>query len=147
MTSLRRIRKEFEDATREGFSVSTIGDDFYNWQFAIEGPEDTPYAGGVFFLRAQFPNDYPFKPPKVVFETKIYHCSVNEEGRICVMPDILSVDWSPAITMSKVIPRIVQLLREPHPDDPWRPEIAVLYKNNRELHDQNAREWTRKFAM
>eukprot|EP00968_Pinguiococcus_pyrenoidosus_P022691 scaffold3340_cov255-Pinguiococcus_pyrenoidosus.AAC.11 len=66
----------------------------------IMGPEDSPYAGGVFFLHIAFPADYPFKPPKVHFTTKIYHCNINSNGGICL--DILKDQWSPALTVSKV---------------------------------------------
>ena len=60
---------------------------------------DSPYAGGVFFLSITFPTDYPFKPPKVSFTTKIYHPNINANGSICL--DILRDQWSPALTISK----------------------------------------------
>lgn len=64
------------------------------------GPGDSPYSGGVFFVMIQFPPDYPFKPPKVQFQTKVYHPNVNSQGSICL--DILKEQWSPALTISKV---------------------------------------------
>ena len=64
------------------------------------GPADSPYSGGVFFSLIHFPPDYPFKPPKVQFQTKLYHPNVNSQGSICL--DILKEQWSPALTISKV---------------------------------------------
>ena len=51
------------------------------------GPEDSAYTGGVFFLNIHFPTDYPFKPPKITFVTRIYHPNINSNGGICL--DIL----------------------------------------------------------
>ena len=108
------------------------------------GPDDSPYVGGVFFLNIHFPPDYPFKPPKVNFTTKIYHANINSNGSICL--DILKDQWSPALTISKVLLSISSLLTDPNPDDPLVPEIATLYKNDRESHDRTAREWTSRYA-
>ena len=69
-------------------------------QATIMGPGDSPYSGGVFFVMIHFPPDYPFKPPKVQFQTKVYHPNVNSQGSICL--DILKEQWSPALTISKV---------------------------------------------
>merc|ERR1712167_562566 len=101
------------------------------------GPSDSPYAGGIFFLDIQFPTDYPFKPPKIKFNTKIYHCNVNNNGSICL--DILSGQWSPALTISKVLLSICSLLTDPNPDDPLVPEIARQYKSDKEKHDKTAK--------
>lgn len=65
------------------------------------GPGESPYSGGVFFVNIHFPPDYPFKPPKVQFQTKVYHPNVNSQGSICL--DILKEQWSPALTISKVL--------------------------------------------
>ena len=111
----------------------------------IQGPPDSPYSDGMFSLEVKFPNDYPFKPPKVTFLTKVYHPNVNASGGICL--DILKDQWSPALTISKVLISITSLLTDPNPDDPLVPDIARLYKTDRETYEKTAREWTRKYAL
>jgi ubiquitin-conjugating enzyme E2 D/E len=97
-------------------SAGPQGDDLFHWQATIMGPPDSPYSGGVFFVNIHFPPDYPFKPPKVSFHTKVYHPNVNSQGSICL--DILKDQWSPALTISKVLLSISSLLTDPNPDDP-----------------------------
>jgi ubiquitin-protein ligase len=139
----------------------------FHWQATIMGPSDSPYSGGVFFLAIHFPTDYPFKPPKVNFTTRIYHPNINSNGSICL--DILRDQWSPALTISKGMPdsppgacllardgdtdvctvllSICSMLTDPNPDDPLVPEIAHVYKTDRSRYESTAREWTRKYAI
>ena len=146
--ALRRIKKELEELTKDppaNCSAGSVDDNIFKWQATIMGPTETPYEGGVFFLDIHFPADYPFKPPKVVFKTKIYHCNITSTGIICL--DILKDKWSPALTVNKVLLSICSLLSDCNPDDPLVPEIANLYKDRRSEHDANARQWTIQYAQ
>ncbi|KAH8752611.1 putative glutaryl-CoA dehydrogenase [Hyaloscypha finlandica] len=122
-------------------SAGPIGDDLAD----LCNQSDSPYSGGVFFLAIHFPTDYPFKPPKVNFTTRIYHPNINSNGSICL--DILRDQWSPALTISKVLLSICSMLTDPNPDDPLVPEIAHVYKTDRSRYEATAREWTRKYAI
>jgi ubiquitin-conjugating enzyme E2 D/E len=145
--ALRRILKELEDIRKDppaGCSAGPIGDDMYSWEGVIFGPSDSPYAGGVFKLLIHFPTDYPFKVPHVQFQTKIYHPNINTAGGICL--DILKNQWSPALTISKVLLSILSLLTDPNPNDPLMMEIAQLYKTDKAAYEEKAREYTMLYA-
>ena len=146
--ALRRIQKELEEIKRDppaGCSAGPVDEDIFIWEGVICGPSDSPYAGGVFRLRIRFPTDYPFKNPHIQFITKIYHPNINKAGGICL--DILKNQWSPALTISKVLLSISSLLTDPNPDDPLDLDIANIYKTNRALYDETVRQWTILYAM
>lgn len=148
MSASKRIEKELQAFTTDppcNCSAAPEGDDIYHWAATIMGPRDSVYEGGIFALSIDFPQNYPFKPPKVKFLTKIYHPNINGSGGICL--DILKGNWSPALTISKVLISICSLLDDPNPDDPLVTDIADMYTKNRLQYDITAREWTQYYAQ
>ena len=146
--SLKRISMELKDLQKDppvSCSAGPIGEDMFVWEGCIFGPEDSPFHGGVFKLSIQFPVDYPFRAPHIKFLTKIYHPNINSAGFICL--DILKGQWSPALTISKVLLSICSLLNDPNPDDPFVPDIAALYKENHAEYEEQARIWTMQYAI
>ena len=148
MATVQRINRELKIFNKDppaNCSAGPIDDDIYHWEATVLGPHSSVYEGGIFRLDIIFPSEYPFKPPKVKFMTSIYHPNINSSGGICF--DILKDQWSPALTISKVLLSICSLLDDPNPDDPLVPEIADEYKNNREKYNNMARNWVAIYAQ
>lgn len=93
------------------------------------------------------PTDYPFKPPKINFKTKIFHPNVtnDEHGSMCL--GMLKGDqWKPSSKIVGVLEAAQQLLVEPVPDDAVEAATGELYKTDRAQFDKQARDWTRRYA-
>ena len=144
ITRINQELKDLQENPVQNCSAGPKGDDISKWRATIFGPDGTPYSGGIFELEIEFTKEYPFKPPKIYFKTKIYHPNINRSGGICL--DILKKAWSPALTVSKVLLSICSLLTDPNPDDPLVPAIAHLYKDNIEEYSKKAQMWTQLYA-
>ena len=144
----KRILREIKDLETDPPGNCTAGpvdgSNLFVWAGHIVGPTESPYEGGLFQLRIEFPTDYPFRPPTVTFVTRVYHPNINANGGICL--DILKDQWTPALSVGKLLLSISSLLTDPNPRDPLMPEIARQYESNRELFNQTAREWTLRYA-
>jgi ubiquitin-conjugating enzyme E2 D/E len=127
------------------FSVDINIDDIYSEQFVtLKGPTDTPYEDGKFKLSILMPVDYPYKPPKIMFKTCMYHPNIASDGSICI--DILKDQWSSALRLTTVLLSLSDLLANPNPNDPLVYEIAEQYKKSRDTFNKNVIKFVKKYA-
>lgn len=104
------------------------------------GPKDTVYEGGTFIVDIEIPGDYPFKPPKMKFLTKLWHPNVSSQtGAICL--DILKNEWTPALTIRTALISLQALMCCPEPDSPQDAVVAEQYKKNIAAFNAQAKEW------
>src|SRR5688572_25416885 len=95
-----RLQKELELAKKskdDSILLDLVDDNLNLWVCVMCGPENSPYEKGKFVLSISLPEEYPFKPPQITFETKVYHPSVGTNGEICL--GILKDDWVPNLTI------------------------------------------------
>lgn len=147
-TLTRRLAHESADMNSnppENCSAGPVDENLLKWTATIMGPKGSPFENGIFCLDISFPQNYPFKAPIVKFKTQVYHPNINKNGDICL--DILKDQWSPALSISKVLLSICSLLTDPNPNDPLAPDVAKVYKENKITYEIIAREWTQKYAI
>ena len=106
MSATRRLTKEYGEIQANpipDLDIQLQNDNLYSWYMMLTGPvrmlfdlavgnwtkfpvkkSDTPYQDAKFKIQMDFTTDFPFKPPVILFKTKIYHPNVSEEGAICL---------------------------------------------------------------
>ncbi|XP_041956477.1 uncharacterized protein LOC121715138 isoform X4 [Alosa sapidissima] len=125
-------------------SVFPSDTDFTFWKILMQGPPDTPYENGVFELYCQFGDAYPVKPPLVRFITPVYHCNVNNVGRIC--HNIFDRNYSANITMREILNAVYGLLIAPEPDDPLDSVLAEEFITSPDTYKEKAQKNTEAIA-
>ncbi len=149
MAFVKRLNIQYREFLKDPTSLcyaepKDLEKDITHWTGYIDGPEQTPYVSGRFYLIIDFPSDYPFKPPDVRFTTPIYHPNISTKGEICL--DILHSQWSPALTIRALLISICSLLTDPNLDHGLNREALKCYQTDQKLYEERAREWTRKYA-
>jgi ubiquitin-protein ligase len=144
-----RLKNEFASLSNDPICNSTVvlenEDSLFSWIMIMQGPEGTPYEGGIFKMLFKFPDNYPFKAPDVKFLTTIYHPNIKlDSGEIC--QDVFASSWAPTQKAQDILEKIVTMLREPSTSTPLENDICNEYINNRNQFNKTARDYSLKYA-
>ncbi|WCJ22765.1 Ubiquitin-conjugating enzyme E2 5 [Euphorbia peplus] len=128
------------------YKVEIINDVMHEFYVLFNGPSDSPYQGGVWKIRVELPDAYPYKSPSIGFINKIYHPNVDEmSGSVCL--DVINQTWSPMFDLVNVFEVFLpQLLLYPNPSDPLNGEAAALMMRDRSAYEQRVKEYCEKYA-
>jgi len=158
--AFQKLKEEY--ITLKTNPISNIGLNYINlpnennifeWIFTLSGPKDTSYSGGLFYLKAYFPDNYPLKAPEVCFITPIYHVNINprfpfyKDGERLGHISIYILNWwKPENNMIKAITHIYSLLYLPNPDSPYGLDRADEFRENRQFYENKIKYFTKKYA-
>jgi len=155
-TALRRLMTEYKQLTLNGapdgmFTAGPVSEDnFFEWEALISGPTDTPFEGGVFLARLNFPADYPLSPFKMKFEPPLFHPNIYPNGEVCIsilhtpgddphMYELSSERWSPVQSVEKVVLSVISMLAEPNLESGANIDCCKLYRDSRAEYERIVR--------
>ncbi len=143
MSALKRLHNEYKNIMKDPNYLYSIKptDDFLVWDFIIIGPYDTLYEGGIFDGIITFPENYPIRPPTVIFK-KMIHPNVYDNGKVCISILHEGVDtfnyekdnerWSPCQSVDSIMLSIISMISDPNFESPANIDYAKIWRTNPE---------------
>ncbi|KAK5038368.1 ubiquitin conjugating enzyme Ubc7/UbcP3 [Exophiala sideris] len=140
----------------DGITAGPVNeDDLFIWEALIQGPEGTPFEGGIFPAELKFPKDYPLNPPKMKFFGEIWHPNVYTNGEVCISIlhppgddpnhyESASERWSPIQSVEKILISVMSMLAEPNDESPANVEAAKQWRDRRPEFEKRVREGVRR---
>lgn len=128
------------------YAVEPINDGISEFNVEFHGPKESLYEGGVWKVRVELPDAYPYKSPSIGFLNKIFHPNVDEmSGSVCL--DVINQSWSPMFDLLNVFEVFLpQLLLYPNPSDPLNGDAASLMMKDQKQYEQKVKEYCERYA-
>ncbi|KAH7836669.1 hypothetical protein Vadar_004188 [Vaccinium darrowii] len=143
--AVKRIQqelKEMQGNSSDYFISLPLEDDMFEWQFAIRGPSDTEFEGGIYHGRIQLPAEYPFKPPSFMLLTP--NGRFETQTKICLsISNYHPEHWQPSWSVRTALVALIAFM----PTEPGRALGALDYpKEVRRALALKSREAPPKFG-
>ncbi|TID23025.1 ubiquitin-conjugating enzyme [Venturia nashicola] len=155
----KRLLVEYKNLTNDPPDGITAGpsneDDMFVWEALIQGPEGTPFEGGIFPAELKFPRDYPLSPPTMRFTCELWHPNVYSNGMVCISilhtpgDDQFGYEkaeerWSPIQSVEKILISVMSMLAEPNDESPANVDAARMWREKRAEYEKIVRQNVRK---
>eukprot|EP01064_Diplonema_japonicum_P027074 TRINITY_DN3882_c0_g1_i1.p1 TRINITY_DN3882_c0_g1~~TRINITY_DN3882_c0_g1_i1.p1 ORF type:complete len:214 (+),score=26.79 TRINITY_DN3882_c0_g1_i1:33-674(+) len=113
---IRRLSKDYIMVKKNPPPFVTAHPDHSNlllWHYTVEGPPGTPYEGGLYHGKLEFPADFPFNPPSVYMFTPNGRFKTGQ--RLCFsMSDFHPKEWNPMWSVSSILTGLLSFMLEEH---------------------------------
>lgn len=140
-----RLMKDIEEVKVRGDGTITFPDPDNMFEFHVRiKPSDGLWHGRNFDFSFDISNDWPYKPPKVMILTRIWHPNMDEEGNVCL--NVLRENYNPCCTINSLIACLIFLFVDPNPHSPLNFEASQQYIQNYDAFKAKAEQYMDEFC-
>jgi len=142
----RRIETDVMKMLMSDYEVTLVNDNMQEFYVRFHGPKETPFAGGIWKIHVEIPDQYPYKSPSIGFMNKIFHPNIDEHsGSVCL--DVINQTWSPMYDMINIFEVFLpQLLTYPNPQDPLNGEAAAMLMRHPQEYEAKVKDYVQRYA-
>ncbi|KZF25045.1 ubiquitin-conjugating enzyme E2 15 [Xylona heveae TC161] len=138
----RQLKQMHSDNDIPGISCGLVDNNVFEWEVMLMISDECKFYGGGFFrARLSFPAEYPIMPPKMKFETPIFHPNIYENGEVCISIlhppeedkfgyESAAERWSPVQTPETILLSVISMLSSPNDESPANLDAARLWREN-----------------
>ncbi|MCJ1444289.1 MAG: Ubiquitin-conjugating enzyme E2 15 [Stictis urceolatum] len=139
---MRQLKQMQNDKNIPGISCGLVDDNAFEWEVMLMISEECKFYGEGFFRAfLTFPPEYPLKPPKMKFETKIFHPNIYPDGTVCISIlhppeedkygyEAISERWSPVQSPETILLSVISMLGEPNDESPANIDAARMWRED-----------------
>ncbi|KAK7610492.1 ubiquitin-conjugating enzyme/RWD-like protein [Phyllosticta paracitricarpa] len=151
----RQLKQMQTDKDIPGISVGLVDNNVFEWEVMLMISDDCKFYGGGFFrARLSFPTEYPLLPPKMKFETPIFHPNIYPSGEVCISIlhppgddkygyESASERWSPVQTPETILLSVISMLSSPNDESPANVEAGRLWREDPKEFKKRVRKCVR----
>ncbi|KAL0638741.1 Ubiquitin-conjugating enzyme E2 15 [Maublancomyces gigas] len=159
LPSANLLRKQLKmmqsDKDLSNISAGLVDDNIYEWEVMLMISDDCKFYGGGFFrARLSFPGDYPHSPPKMRFETPIWHPNIYPDGNVCISIlhppeedqygyESAAERWLPVHTPESILISVISMLSSPNYESPANLEAAKEWRDDPAMFGKRVRKCIR----
>ncbi|KAL2042481.1 hypothetical protein N7G274_004974 [Stereocaulon virgatum] len=138
----RQLKQMQSDKDIPGISCGLVKDNIFEWEVMLMISDDCKYYGGGFYrAHLTFPLEYPHLPPKMTFQTPIFHPNIFATGDVCISIlhaptndpygyESASERWSPVQTPETILLSVISMLSSPNDESPANVEAARMWRED-----------------
>ncbi|KAK3673226.1 Ubiquitin-conjugating enzyme E2 15 [Recurvomyces mirabilis] len=152
----RQFKQMQTDKDIPGISCGLVGDSVFEWEIMImlDEEQDGLYGGGCFKGNMSFPPTYPHAPPRLKFQTPLFHPNVFENGEVCISIlhppgddkygyESAAERWSPVQTPETILLSVISMLGSPNDESPANIEAGKLWREDKKEFKKKVRKCVR----
>mmetsp|Transcript_5404 Transcript_5404/g.11745 ORF Transcript_5404/g.11745 Transcript_5404/m.11745 type:complete len:168 (+) Transcript_5404:181-684(+) len=154
------LKRQLHELAKNPIDLVSVGladeSNVYDWEILIMGPDGTLFEGGFFKARLVFPKDFPNKPPKMTFQSEMWHPNIYENGEVCIsilhhpgedphnLHETAEERWRPILGVEQILMSVISLLSDPNDESPANLDAAIQWRNDRAGFKKKVRQCVRK---